>query len=438
MPLLYPNLKDDQNKLKDLLEKPLTNFNNHSTLLKDLQPSILLSRSKDRPIILLAFLSFKTKNTIKNITEIANKIAEYSNTYLASELDQYKFLKAKQEGKNPKLKLLRTIYLSHTGYEFLKIRNNLRPYQDKHNDSFIDGISSLNNFPKKKDIGKDYHLLIRIAFPNTKTINKEKTVIEETFNGFINSPPYYVQANGKDSLGFKDGISNPQFFRKNHKDNSPLDTVLIPDPGGQNWDSCGSFMSYLKIKINKKSFEKNTDEIAKNLIPPNNELAEALLMGRFRDGTPLTIIDSPDDNPTNGFNYNNDKKGLKCPFHTHIRKANPRNSEDPIKIVRRGASFKNSINDSGVLFMSYQRDLEKQFEFIYNNWLNSSSLGSTVDPITSVRKLSINVPETWGKTNLSTPIKLKPIVEYIEGGYFFAPSISFLQCLAKHGNKKQP
>src|SRR6185369_11191026 len=56
------------------------------------------------------------------------------------------------------------------------------------------------------------------------------------------------------------------------------------------------------------------------------ELAGAMVVGRFEDGTPVTMSDEArDENPPNDFNYTGDA-GSRCPFQAHIRKVNPRGS----------------------------------------------------------------------------------------------------------------
>lgn len=59
---------------------------------------------------------------------------------------------------------------------------------------------------------------------------------------------------------------------------------------------------------------------------PLGELAGALLVGRFEDGTPVTFqgADGLDDPVPNNFDYRGDMAGARCPFFAHIRKTNPR------------------------------------------------------------------------------------------------------------------
>ena len=53
-----------------------------------------------------------------------------------------------------------------------------------------------------------------------------------------------------------------------------------------------------------------------------------MIVGRFDDGTPLTLqrTDGAAQAIMNNFTYDSDGDGHKCPFHAHIRKTNPRGS----------------------------------------------------------------------------------------------------------------
>ena len=66
------------------------------------------------------------------------------------------------------------------------------------------------------------------------------------------------------------------------------------------------------------------------------ELLAAKIMGRWRSGAPLVLAPDHDD-PTlgahpsrnNDFAYNaeDDARGFKCPFGSHVRRMNPRDGE---------------------------------------------------------------------------------------------------------------
>jgi Dyp-type peroxidase family len=64
----------------------------------------------------------------------------------------------------------------------------------------------------------------------------------------------------------------------------------------------------------------------------------------------------------------------RCPAWSHVRKVNPRGADgtDPRIIFRRGYPFMESSLDnkvrSGLLFVSFQNDIEARFEFIKHQW----------------------------------------------------------------------
>ena len=105
----------------------------------------------------------------------------------------------------------------------------------------------------------------------------------------------------------------------------------------------------------------------------------------------------------------------------------------------------------GLLFMSYQAHIGKQFEFIQNNWANHGHIaGQNIGPDGVIGQLSPlpqglpfkpeqpdlqprRVPEQWGRdVNAGGPvISFGGFIRNKGGEYFFTPSISFLQQLAE-------
>jgi deferrochelatase/peroxidase EfeB len=107
----------------------------------------------------------------------------------------------------------------------------------------------------------------------------------------------------------------------------------------------GSVFCNLLLEQNVAAFKALKDALAKRLEAvggqPFDELAGALVMGRHEDGTPVTVqaADGLNRPITNNFNYDDDP-GVRCPFHAHIRKANPRTEETrEHRIARRGITY---------------------------------------------------------------------------------------------------
>jgi len=142
-------------------------------------------------------------------------------------------------------------------------------------------------------------------------------------------------------FGYVDGVTNPRFFKGDidkdrnnggfdrYDPSAPLSLVLAPDPLGAN-DAHGSYFVYRKLQQNAKGFAKLKTGLAEKLSEDGGDavspgLAGALIVGRFKDGTPVgeQRNDGWSSLPTN-YNYSGDIEGRRCPFQSHARKTNPR------------------------------------------------------------------------------------------------------------------
>ena len=227
--------------------------------------------------------------------------------------------------------------------------------------------------------------------------------------------------NGDDieHFGYVDGISQPKFFREELNPDlatnwNPLaswDLVLEEDPGGTPGKSFGSYLVFRKLEQHVRDFKQTEQVLSQAIFGKSSELAGALIVGRFENGMPVTL--SSEDNELNAhhnppipvsgtfvgkindFTYGSDDKGARCPFHAHIRKSNPRGESErlgaPLDVeqahtmARRGIIYghrdvhPNKQEDLtklpnggvGLLFMSFQRVLSNQFEFIQQSWVNN-------------------------------------------------------------------
>ncbi|MGD9852102.1 MAG: Dyp-type peroxidase [Nitrospirales bacterium] len=310
-------------------------------------------------------------------------------------------------------------------------------------------------------------------------------------------------------FGYRDGISNPLFLEsdkekieeyggRNHWDPlAPLDLVLCPDPFGNFGDfSCGSYLVYRKYEQNVKKFETLIHNLAMDLgldtrSEEDLEKAHALVMGRFRDGTPLAVKDESRryyNENINNFTYDDDPSGSKCPFHAHIRKVNPRTGDGVPRIVRRGMTYGERTNYQtpsenlstmptqgvGLLFMSFQKCIEEQFVRLQKDFSNNpdgsqkeTQKNSGTDSIIGQEKLipctvcnqkgtmkngdicqicvgkgGTEPPEQpkkwpleWGTSKHIYSIEMRNCITLKGGEFFFAPSISFLRNI---GLNKKP
>ncbi|HEX8217045.1 MAG TPA: hypothetical protein VF577_06240 [Allosphingosinicella sp.] len=137
-----------------------------------------------------------------------------------------------------------------------------------------------------------------------------------------------------------------------------------------------------------------------------------------------------------------DPQATRCPFGSHIRRANPRDSLMPGSMEQVSISNRHRMlrvgrlyqpepgRDDGLLFMCLNGDIERQFEFIQQTWLVSPAFHGLVgeqDPLTSNKDgTGYVIPSHDG------PVRLNPLPQFVKmlgGGYFFMPGRSLLQYL---------
>jgi deferrochelatase/peroxidase EfeB len=141
--------------------------------------------------------------------------------------------------------------------------------------------------------------------------------------------------------------------------------------------------------------------------------------------------------PDNDFLFGaEDPQALRCPFGAHIRRANPRDSLSPGNADQVSISNRHRITrigrhyvpqpgqNRGLFFMCFCADIERQFEFLQQTWLRSSSfhgLSCEKDPVLSDAEKGVcgyTVPSPEGPIGLSA---LPRFVTTKGGGYFFLP-----------------
>ena len=195
-------------------------------------------------------------------------------------------------------------------------------------------------------------------------------------------------------------------------------------------------------------FSNKVSELAANLNLNANQqgkmtkedYAGALAVGRFKDGTPLIKSDIPlDQAPAfNDFKYQDTDKGAhKCPFHAHIRKTNPRGQGVLVSeryVTRRGIPYgqPNTNNKKGLLFMCFQSNLKRQFNFLQKAWANAPGF----PPLRGKPGIDALIgqghdggqswPVEYG-SNDEVNFDFSGFINMKGGEYFFAPSIGFLK-----------
>lgn len=282
---------------------------------------------------------------------------------------------------------------------------------------------------------------------------------------------------GIEHFGYADGISQPlymeneiekQALNKHWRDDTYLFLLLAADPGTEVEDSFGSYLVFRKLEQNVKGFntaEKSLPTVNDVNGDDNDDLAGALLVGRFENSMPVAItsIDFQSNPPctTNDFDYSNDTSALRCPFHAHTRLMNPRNGDTVAgdvrehRITRRGIPYdevgripegkhasitEEMLDDNqpesgvGLLFMCYQSQIENQFEILQGFWANNGQIGphsiGTQDSLISQgTNPDKTLPIQWGHPAQCNPFNFQKFVTMKGGEYFFTPSVSFLKSI---------
>jgi Dyp-type peroxidase family len=302
---------------------------------------------------------------------------------------------------------------------------------------------------------------------------------EETGLGRHNS-----NGDGIEHFGYVDGRSQPLFLTQDIVDEAadaagvtgpaglkwdpafPLNRVLVPDTAAPNPDvDFGSYFVFRKLEQNVRRFKQAEQDLADQLglIGDDRERAGAMLIGRFEDGTPLTVQRTADEAlpVSNNFSYKQDTNGLKCPFHGHIRKSNPRGSggfETPEKerkhiMARRGQTYGQRADDPdaevppsarptggvGLLFMAFNVDIGQQADFVQKVWVNNPGFpkvppGAPKPPgldqvIGQGTRAPLSQPKIWDAT-AAIDVDPAPQAVTLKGGeYFFMPSLDFLNAI---------
>lgn len=292
---------------------------------------------------------------------------------------------------------------------------------------------------------------------------------------------------GVEHFGFVDGRSQPLLLKdevegeakngaKVWDASAPSQLVLVKDALAGTDHSYGSFLVFRKLEQNVRGFRRAMKELG-NGIGVSPELAGAMAVGRFEDGTPISEVGQSGKGPVNDFDFSADKDGLKCPFQAHIRKTNPRGEavgpkapmdktvedEKLRRIARRGIPYGGALTVDkpeselpegglGLLFFCYQSDILEQFEFIQRVWANNpfflepAKSGKKnqhydvtgLDPLIGQKhptspgaaQPARNWPSAWGQPTKKCPVDFAGFVSMKGGEYFFSPSITFLTSLS--------
>ncbi len=259
---------------------------------------------------------------------------------------------------------------------------------------------------------------------------------------------------GQVHFGYRDGISQPEIqgaAPRGHPDmqpkTNPGDFLLGRDyvnSFGGNYlgkllPALGDNATYAAFRILSQDaygFEELLTQWADHW-RLDRELLAAKLLGRWRNGVPLTLSpqtaqpDPPvrnaqlnkfDYGPAPGHTtYYDDQDGRRCPIGAHARRLNPRSSlvmglPHSRRLIRRGMPYGPPIDtqqpddgvERGLMGLFICGDLELQYEFILRVWANADlathGLRGTRDPLIGAQ------PPTGGQFVLRTDDSRDPIV----------------------------
>lgn len=182
----------------------------------------------------------------------------------------------------------------------------------------------------------------------------------------------------------------------------------------------------------------------------------AKLVGRWQSGAPFILSPAHDNrammNENNFTYFTPDPDGMACPIGSHVRRSNPRDSLGPDaptalnsanrhRILRRGRSYGQRIANAlvddgakrGLVFICLNADIERQFEFVQQTWLNNpvfSGLDGEVDPLVGNLPKGDCVFTVQAQPLRSRVHELTRFVTVKGGAYFFLPSMRALRYLA--------
>jgi Dyp-type peroxidase family len=204
----------------------------------------------------------------------------------------------------------------------------------------------------------------------------------------------FQRNDGRNLLGFNDGISNPKRLSN--------DVVWITHEDENQKLTDGTYMVFQKIEHDLDRWRNLTVEKQEEWV--GRSKGTGLLLGTLpKDLDRKLAADLHSENPNvrnqakkqwkklydeqkdpdrkffdpNRGQYRNIQ--LQCPVWSHVRKSNPRQADGAARslIFRRGYLFleggSNGIFDSGLLFICFQRDIDKGFEYIKRNFLNNKN-----------------------------------------------------------------
>lgn len=443
-----------------------------AAMLSELQPNILKAHVRDHlSVLLLRFAGPADAKTFLGSVAALMKSAKEQLNEVAAYRD------AQRRGQTYRGTPYVGVGLSSEGYKVIEVPG--RPADS----SFVRGMRDAATRQKLSDpplsmweppYREPLHAIVLVGDATDAAVSVRRNeviallpdsvtvVVEETGRALRNGAD-----RGIEHFGYIDGRSQPLFLDGDieeerrttdgadvWKPGLGLDRILVPEPGAPDGSTrFGSYLVFRKLEQNVRLFKEEEERLAEDLGLEGDEAerAGAMLVGRFEDGTPLTLQDGEGAHSPvmNNFTYGSDEEGTKCPVYAHIRKVNPRAGRRTHLMARRGQTYGVRSDDLeadlppssrpadgvGLLFMAFNADIADQFEYTQQalaNSLGSTSLTGGVDQVIGQGpRGQLTSIAGWGEDEpKKTTDAVAQAVTMNGGEYFFMPSLGFLKSLA--------
>ena len=297
-----------------------------------------------------------------------------------------------------------------------------------------------NRVPMAEAASGEIHALLIVAADQREDLEAELAQQREQFAGAgivevitLCGDTLPGDQRGHEHFGFKDGISQPWIAELDEGTGPPVaagefilgytdQTGGVAGAGMPEWTRNGSFLAFLQLQQDVATFWSAMRDQAR---PPGvqpEDLA-SWIVGRKPDGALLST-------PPSRISHIGRAYSRWLPASEALRH----------RILRRGIPYGSPLvadeppagHDRGILFLAYQADLERQFEHVWAQWLNSPSF-----PVPGAGKEALvgqspptgkrpAVASRWGQGGASVHLSLPTFVHPRLGAYFFAPGIDAL------------
>ena len=333
------------------------------------------------------------------------------------------------------------------------------------------------------------HLMVSLYADSTDTLVIQSGLLSLAFGEHrltLVRASFDTQALSNDAVpfGYRDSIAQPRIAGFHNSDDRPdmqplasageflLGSHFLDVYGGKSIGSLPPALAqnatYAAVRIMAQdvtAFDKLLDSASKSF-GIDRELVAAKMMGRWRDGTPLSTVHpshagSSGRADINRFDYApsaenpgvfDDYDGARCPVGAHIRRMNPRSAmvagkPHTRRIIRRGAPYawSNSANGSteyGVFGLFICADLNRQFEFLVHSWANgdisANGILGTKDPIVGAQQNKGQFRFHLQNPDREVSMDVPRLVQTRGSIYLFMPGIAGLRYLSMLHPEKHP